>query len=55
LTVTVSEAGQRGARKRWGPTRRHNIADLDPVRRERVEAFIALERRAQEREKAAAA
>ena len=42
-------------RKRWGPKRRHNVADLDPVRRERIEAFIEADRRAQEREKAQAA
>ena len=49
-TWTPSTMGRSGARKRWGPRRRHNVADLDAVRRERVEAFIEAERRAQERE-----
>jgi hypothetical protein len=56
--IVASEAasalGKRGNAKRWGPPRRHNVADLDPIRRERIEAFIEAERRAQEREKAKA-
>jgi hypothetical protein len=52
LSIDVVEAGRKGARARWGPPRRHNTADLDPVRRERVDAYIEAERRAQQREQA---
>ena len=54
MSTTTREAGLKGSSNRWGPRRRFNIRDLDPVRRERVEAFIEAERRAQQREREAA-
>ena len=55
-TTSLNEAarviGTHAARKRWGPPRHHNIRDLEPARRERIEAFIEAERNAQAREQA---
>lgn len=43
-----SERGMIGARRRWGPPRNHNIADLSPEQREIVNALIEAQRKANE-------
>jgi hypothetical protein len=54
-SVTVAEAGRKGARHRWAdhaPVRPY-LGDLSNETRKRILTFIEAERRAQEREHAA--